>query len=209
MTIDWAPGDTFRVNGLALLPKPLTAPVQRSDAMLELMWGKVPFVQQLVESGLTLRDAARTFGDSLDALSTVWHSRWQAGLRSGVELDVLAHDVTEEISAHPFVDPTSGSYELAPPSPASGRIEGATVRYRFFGLSHETFRLSTAAPLPREPRFLSRSEACAKARGYLSVLASSTPSAIAISPGAGYIQGRRDRVLETFELNRRFYGRTR
>ncbi|MFH1312368.1 MAG: hypothetical protein ABIJ00_03995, partial [Candidatus Eisenbacteria bacterium] len=61
VSITWEPGDSVRINGLAVFPVPKPPPKQIPENDLENTYGAVPFIVDLVEQGETWREAAHQY----------------------------------------------------------------------------------------------------------------------------------------------------
>jgi hypothetical protein len=57
----WGPDDTLRIEGLAVLPSPVHPMPPLSEARLCSLYNEVPFVQGLIATGHTWRDAADAY----------------------------------------------------------------------------------------------------------------------------------------------------
>jgi hypothetical protein len=95
VTLTWEPGDSVRVEGMAIHPVPEGPPREISEEELERIYGTVPFIVDLVESGATWKEAARSYNE----------------LRTGIEMDairrygrVLWSSGSEEVATKSVVD---------------------------------------------------------------------------------------------------------
>jgi hypothetical protein len=78
VVVTWEPGDSVRINGMAVLPARPTPPRVPSDADLMRAFGEVPFVVARVENGATWQAAADEYeGRMHKSIGTATERFWQ------------------------------------------------------------------------------------------------------------------------------------
>ena len=62
VVLTWEPGDTLRIEGIPVVPKRKLPERRPSEEELESLYGNVPYVMQLVDSGASWHDASASYG---------------------------------------------------------------------------------------------------------------------------------------------------
>ncbi len=82
--ITWVPGDSLRVNGMAVFPPPPVPPKVFSEERLAELYGSAPFVTALVESGFTWAEASRAYcARRAEVCRSIQRVYWQVRQSSG------------------------------------------------------------------------------------------------------------------------------
>ncbi len=111
----WAAGDTLRIEGIPVLPRRIP-PFTLSETRLEEIYGKVPYVLDLVQKGTTWHEAVDQYHQEtrkveLTARRVYWRVRETSGsgkLASQAVLDSLDRSLID-----PSVEPTAGYSEIS------------------------------------------------------------------------------------------------
>jgi len=62
--LDWEPGDSLRIDGVAVIPFPPSKPREYSEEELRRVYGEVPFVLERVRAGSTWAVAVKEYNDT-------------------------------------------------------------------------------------------------------------------------------------------------
>ena len=75
--LDWEPGDSLRINGVAVIPFPPSKPREYSEEELRRVYGEVPFVLERVRAGSTWAKAVEEHDRRVDkVVSRVRRRYW-------------------------------------------------------------------------------------------------------------------------------------
>jgi len=154
----WAPGDTMRINGLAVLPTPRSPEKVIPEERLEEVYKGVPFVRLLVEGGSTWAEAVEAFSEKIDQLYLEAGNRyWDVLERTGS--DELAVEAVLDSLDHALLDPES-----------EPRVVNRRLMLDYTGLGREAFDMRTRPDFTRW-RTVSRIASEAEARAKLTLWA--------------------------------------
>ncbi len=128
----WAPGDTMRINGLAVLPTPRSGSGRKvlSEGTLESLYKDVPFIAGLVEAGSTWAAASRLHSEKKSQLCL------EAGNRYW---DVLERTGSDELAARVVLD--SLESDLLDPD-YQPTVRNRTLLWKVRGRPEESFMMS-------------------------------------------------------------------
>lgn len=207
VTLEWAPQDTFRVNGLPFGPF-RKYKRQYSEAHFQRSYGSVPFVLTRRAAGLQWRDAAAECQDSLSVLKRHWTEIWRDQLDRGVPQESIAQGITAAMSNHPFTVPSSVTFTIEPPNPRTGRGERLHVTYTRLGRSPVGLAIDRTPPPSVSPGFLSPADACALARTITRELQSARVASVFIQATGGVRTGNREHTLPAWQHEARLRKRS-
>jgi len=104
VTCTWEPGDSLRIEGIPILPRrplPFGPPAEEREAMVRALFGKVPFVQEQLDSG-------KSWSEAMDAYER--HLRRYIYNAKAVYWRVLERTRSEDSAVEAVIDSLDRSY---------------------------------------------------------------------------------------------------
>jgi len=174
VVLDWEPGDSLRIDGIAVFPSPPSRPRVFTEEELEKVYGEVPYVLERVRAGSTWTEAIDEYHARVEEVEGRLRRRyWEVRDSTGSHGEAM--DAALECLDRSLLDPA-----------VEPRSTGTGILLKWAGLRGEGVIMGLdkrPVEKPRGPRVLTEAEAQHWARLIIRRLepVNETPMVVAIS----------------------------